>query len=332
MALCTNCCKILYRPHLGIPCGCLRCFQCRVCVHGPSTTNWIEAPQVAVLVKSQCPDAYEDAVLEHSHGIECKQVECVDQQTLREVKRRLVGDRVNPQVLWDRLQEILPDRQVVLVVNGGPDTTVLTSYDMAQLWCKPSASPAIGVAFSALPSLPSSLASPLPPIPTLMLPNDGNELVEVEEDKDENVSNYSDELRNGVAPMVPLDDAQAISQYVHTHPPTKISRPYFQSVVHPDVQRWLQLPYRRARRDRADPGVRKWQKITVLMRRWGRKKHSTPFNLDQCTEAYNLIMNTIRDPFTENTFWMLLPHLNTLRIQCAEYHIPELVDWYQPRQ
>ena len=312
-AQCQGCRGLLFKVRIG-SCGCLRCFKCYSCADHPEA-NWKDQPQIAELVKAQFPLQTEALEVESEfrfHG--------PDKEMLLKVAKEARWYANEPARLRDVLAAAL-ERQVV-VCHAPLD---LVFYPPG----------------SHLVSRTESSDSHNH-LHVIVMPSPEQE----EEDEDQTEKSSTDEeykengttaptpkrkpnygyLRQDDVPKCPNpNNIVAVLDFIHRYPPHQYNRDVgFKD--HPQVAKWLTLPFHDSRLRSPDPI--KSMSLSGLLRQSTMNLQKTPFSLDRACELMAAIRATCHEPFSRTLWLSMVELLKELRQHCSSVStIPEVLMW-----
>lgn len=307
-AQCQGCRGLLFRARIG-SCGCLRCVKCYSCSEHPEA-NWKDQPQIADMVKAQFPLQVEALELEHEFSLQGS-----DRDLLLRVTKLVLQQGQEPARLRDSLTMAL-DRQVL--VCHAP---------LGQVFYPPGS--------HVVSRKRSSDDDGINHLHVIVMSKRGEEEEEDSDrtEDDEHIEKMSrlgkkdgGYVRKALVPKCPdPHDPESVLAFIHRHPPHQYNRDLgFKD--HPQVAKWLALPFRNVRPRSLDPSKSKTLS-GVLRRQWQRDK-KIPFNLDRAYELFLAIQVACREPFSKALWMSVVDLLKELWQHCSGVcTIPEVLAW-----
>lgn len=312
-AQCQGCRGLLFKTRIG-SCGCLRCFKCYSCADHPEA-SWKDQPQVAELVKAQFPLQTEALEIESEFRFQGS-----DKEMLLKVAKEARWYANEPARLRDVLASAL-SRQVV--VCHAPLDLVFYPKGAHLVSRTESSDDHNHLHVIVMPDLQQE--------------------EEEDEDKTEEPSDDEEYKENGNKPTpkrtsrygyLRKDDVPkcqnpnnivAVLEFIHAYPPHQYNRDVgFKD--HPQVAKWLALPFHDLRLRSPDPV--KSMSLSGLLRKNTMNLKKSPFNLDRAYELMVAIRATCREPFSRPLWLSLLEMLKELRQHCSGVCvIPEVLAW-----
>lgn len=315
-AQCQGCRGLLFKTRIG-SCGCLRCFKCYSCADH-SEASWKDQPQIAELVKAQFPLQTEALEMESEFRFQGP-----DKELLRRVAKEAKWYANEPSRLRDVLAAAL-GRQVVvchapLDLVFYPPGSHLVSRTQA------------GEDHNHLH--------------VIVMPSSEEEEEEEETEKSSTDEEYKENGANNSKPTpiasrkpgygylrkddVPKcsnpDNIVSVLEFIHRYPPHQYNRDVgFKD--HPQVAKWLALPFHDSRLRSPDPI--KSMSLSGLLRQSTMNLQKIPFNLDRAHELMVAIRATCREPFSRALWPSMIELLKELRQYCSSVStIPEVLMW-----
>lgn len=307
-AQCQGCRGLLFQARVG-SCGCLRCLKCYSCADHPEAT-WRDQPQIAEMVKAQFASQVEALELDHEFKLSGP-----DRGMLARVAKEVKQQGNDPSRLRDVLAAAL-GRQVV-VCHAPLD---LVFYPPGS---------------HAVSRLKSHDDDGINHLHVLVMPGeetDDDDETEVTEGSKRPARGWRRErtafgyLRKDQVPKCPdPHNPVAVLKFISEYPPQQYNRD-LGIKDHPQVAKWLALPFHDNRRRSPDPT--KSMVLSGLLRKNCVHLQANSFDLDRAYELFLAIQATCREPFSSALWPSMLELLKELKQHCSGVcTIPEVLKW-----